>query len=109
MIGGPGWSLANQQSDVTKTKSKKEERTESKFFEHFCQKVTDSYRKKCPLKGLNIDSFTKFSTTPDGLCGGYEALHRLHFGPEKDYIPGSLFKEARFKIVFCVLYYIVIE
>ena len=33
----------------------------------------------------------------------------LHFGPEKDYIPGSLFKEARYKIEFCVVYYIVIE
>ena len=30
----------------------------------------------------------------------------LHFGSEKDYIPESLFKEARYKIVFCVLYYI---
>ena len=33
----------------------------------------------------------------------------LHFGPETDYIPVSLFKEHRYKIVFCVLYYIVIE
>ena len=33
----------------------------------------------------------------------------LHFGPKRDYITGSLFKQARYKIVICVLYYYVIE
>ena len=30
-------------------------------------------------------------------------LTGLHFGPEKDFIPGSLLKKARYKIVLCVL------
>ena len=33
----------------------------------------------------------------------------LHFGPKRDYITGSLFKQAGYKIVICVLHYIVIE
>ena len=40
------------------------------------------------------------------MCLGGPPPTGLHFGPEKDYIPGSMFKEARYKIVFCVLYYI---
>ena len=36
----------------------------------------------------------------------YEApLTEAHCGPKKDYISGSLFKQARCKIVICVLYY----
>ena len=31
-----------------------------------------------------------------------------HFGPQQDYISGSLLKEARCKIAMCVLYHIVI-
>ena len=33
----------------------------------------------------------------------------LHFGPKRDYITGSLFKQARYQIVIFVLYYNVIE
>ena len=33
----------------------------------------------------------------------------LHFGPKRDYITRSLFKQAKYTIVFCVLYYYVIE
>ena len=30
-------------------------------------------------------------------------LTGLHFGPEKDYITGSLLKKATYKVVICVL------
>ena len=41
----------------------------------------------------------------------YEALHRLEHtsDPKKGYMLGSLFKQARCKIVICVLYNSVVE
>ena len=36
-------------------------------------------------------------------------LTGAHFGPKKGYILGSLFKQARYKIVICALLYSVIE
>ena len=38
------------------------------------------------------------------IAFSHSAPTGLHFGPKNDYIPGSLFKEARYEIVFCVLY-----
>ena len=33
----------------------------------------------------------------------------VHFGPKRDYITGSLFKQASYKIVICILYFYFIE
>ena len=48
---------------------------------------------------MRVAIFCTWGSPPNGA----------HFGPKKGYIPGSLFKQARYNIVICAILYRVIE